>query len=96
MRGNNQPVAIVESEKTALMASVRMPEYIWLAAGSINNLNPQKCKVLQGRRVTLFPDAGAYDKWVAVSRHIGHCNVSRLLEDKHFSSEDGADIADYL
>lgn len=59
----NKPVAIVESEKTAIIASVLMPAFIWLASGSINGLNPDKCAVLQNREVVLFPDVNACSKW---------------------------------
>jgi hypothetical protein len=31
----SKPVAIVESEKTAVIASGYLPQFIWLAAGSI-------------------------------------------------------------
>lgn len=58
-----KPVAIVESEKTAIMASALLPEFTWLATGSLNNLTPEKCTVLKGRKVYLFPDLNAYDKW---------------------------------
>ncbi len=56
-------VAIVESEKSAIIASVIMPDLIWLAAGNINGLSVEKCHVLKNRKVTLFPDLGAYEKW---------------------------------
>mgnify|MGYP005995292769 CR=1 FL=1 len=35
----SKPVAIVESEKTAIISSIYLPEFIWLACGSVNNLN---------------------------------------------------------
>ena len=58
------PVAIVESEKTALLMSAIRPEYVWLATGGSCGLqNPEKNKVLDGRDVTLFPDNGMYVKW---------------------------------
>lgn len=58
-----KPVAIVESEKTAIIASAMMPGYIWLAAGSLDGLNADKCRVLNGRKVMLFPDVNAHRKW---------------------------------
>lgn len=58
-----KPVAIVESEKTAVIASVMMPAFIWLASGSLEGLNIEKCKVLQNRQVILFPDVNAFGKW---------------------------------
>ncbi|MBD1385092.1 hypothetical protein IDJ75_07365 [Mucilaginibacter rigui] len=61
--GPYKPVAIVESEKTAIIAAALMPAFIWLASGSLEGLNPAKCKVLHGRKVMLFPDVNAYSKW---------------------------------
>jgi hypothetical protein len=58
-----KPVAVVESEKTAIIASALMPAFIWLASGSIEGLSVEKCKVLQNRQVVLFPDVNAYRKW---------------------------------
>jgi hypothetical protein len=58
-----KPVAIVESEKTAIVCSVLMPGFIWLASGSLEGLSIEKCKVLQSRKVVLFPDVNAYHKW---------------------------------
>ena len=57
-------VAVVESEKTALLMSAIKPEYVWLAAGGSCNLsNPEKNKVLDGHEVTVFPDNGMFIRW---------------------------------
>ncbi|WP_454803473.1 DUF6371 domain-containing protein [Mucilaginibacter phyllosphaerae] len=58
-----KPVAIVESEKTAIIGAALMPAFIWLACGSLEGLSLSKCKVLHGRKVMLFPDVNAYEKW---------------------------------
>jgi hypothetical protein len=58
-----KPVAIVESEKTAIIASALMPAFIWLASGSLEGLNPKKCDILRGKQIMLFPDVNAYSKW---------------------------------
>ncbi|MFD0765707.1 DUF6371 domain-containing protein [Mucilaginibacter lutimaris] len=58
-----KPVAITESEKTAIIAAALMPAFVWLACGSLVGLNVTKCKVLHGRKVLLFPDVNAYSKW---------------------------------
>lgn len=94
LRGNNMPVGIVESEKTALVAAALMPHMVWLATGGVNNLTAEKCKVLRNRNVTLYPDAGAYDKWLELSKAIPHCYVNPWLEGCGFSP--GSDLADYL
>ncbi|MBK8483504.1 MAG: hypothetical protein IPL31_03875 [Saprospiraceae bacterium] len=96
-----KPVAIVESEKTAIIASVYLTEFIWLAVGSINNLSTERCKVLQERNVVLYPDLNAFDKWqqkaMALSG-IANFKVSDLLELNSSIEEkqQGLDLADYL
>jgi hypothetical protein len=61
-------VGITESEKTAVMASIMMPDLIWLAAGSLHGLTEEKWQVLKDRTVLLFPDVGAYVYWVQCAR----------------------------
>lgn len=53
------PIAIVESEKTAIIASVYLPKYIWLSCGGLTQLSYQKVDALKNRSVTLFPDLGS-------------------------------------
>jgi Domain of unknown function (DUF6371) len=98
---NTQPVAIAESEKTAIIASVYLPDFIWLATGSLTNLTPQKCQVLKGRHVHLFPDLNAFDKWSYQAEQLTHCasvTVSDLLEKNATDKqrEEGLDLGDYL
>lgn len=95
------PVAIVESEKTAVIASVYLPQFIWLAVGSLTNLNAEKCSILKGRTVTLFPDLNGFDKWSSKAKELSHLanfTVSDLLERKATEAEkkQGFDLADYL
>lgn len=99
-----KPVAIVESEKTAIIASAYNSTFIWLAAGSISNLSPKMCTVLKGRHVTLYPDLGAYDKWLQkaallrakIPRTV--FNVSDVLERSATEADrkQGLDISDFL
>ena len=49
-------IILVESEKTALVCAIHLPEYIWLAYGGINGLTSEKLKVLIGYKVVLVPD----------------------------------------
>ena len=97
----SKPVAIVESEKTAVIASVYLPYFIWLAAGSLTNLNAEKCSVLKGRTVTLFPDLNGFEKWSNKAKELSGLaifTVSDLLERKANETEkqQGFDLADYL
>ncbi|WP_224999712.1 DUF6371 domain-containing protein [Cesiribacter sp. SM1] len=96
-----KPVAIVESEKTAIIASAYLPDFIWLAVGSLNNLSEKRCLPLAGRKAFLFPDLGAYHAWAekaAKLSDICHFAVSDILERiaTEQDRKDGLDIADYL
>lgn len=96
-----KPVAIVESEKTAVIASVYLPQYIWLAVGSLTNLSAEKCSILKGRTVILFPDLNGFEKWSSKAKELSHLTnfiVSDLLERKATEAErqSGFDLADYL
>jgi hypothetical protein len=90
-------VAIVESEKTAMISSVYMPQYIWLAVGGLSQLTADRCSVLKGRSVMLYPDLNAYEKWKAKGDEFGF-KTSNVLENKATEEEkkQGLDIADYL
>lgn len=99
-------VAIVESEKTAMISSLYFPNFIWMATGGSNGAGmtkPHVCKVLKGREVILFPDLGQFEKWSHNAKEIQglvRCKVkvSDLLEKQATLEErsKGLDIADYL
>ena len=96
-----KPVAIVESEKTAVIASVYLPQFVWVAVGSLTNLNAEKCSILKGRTVTLFPDLNGFEKWSSKAKELSHLanfTVFDLLERKATEAEkkQGFDLADYL
>lgn len=101
LHDKTKPVAIVESEKTAIICSVYLPQFIWLAVGSLNNLNADKCYILKGRTVTLFPDLKGFEKWNNKAKELSHIakfTISDLLERKAHEIEkiQGLDLADYL
>lgn len=101
LKGNSKPVAIVESEKTAIIASIYLPQFVWLATGGLQNLSPARCHVLAGRMVTLFPDLNALEKWEVKAGNLNgfaSLTISDLLEKRACQSEkeQGLDLADYL
>jgi len=96
----SKPVAIVESEKTAIIASVYFPKFIWLAFGGIG-FRVDKCSILKGRTVLLFPDLNGFEKWSIKAKELSHVAkfaVSDYLERNAPESEKkaGLDLADYL
>lgn len=59
-------VGIVESEKSALICSILMPEITWIATGGCNGCKwtePTVFQPLIGKRVVLYPDSGMFAKW---------------------------------
>lgn len=101
LKNNNKTVAIVESEKTAIIASVYFPQYVWIAVGSLNNLSIERCSILSGRDVILYPDLNGFDKWsakVLEINMIANVYVSDVLERIATEEEriKSLDIADYL
>ncbi len=97
-----KPVALVESEKSALIASGVYPEYIWLATGGKSQLSIEKMKVLHGRTVLAFPDVDGFDYWKDKAKELESigCNVlvSDILE-KNATDQDRTnkiDLADWL
>ncbi|MCF8450689.1 MAG: DUF6371 domain-containing protein [Taibaiella sp.] len=101
LRDNKKQVGIVEAEKTAIVASAYKPDIIWLAAGSKEGLTEDKCSVLQGRKVELYPDLKAYSDWLDRATELSHITtftVSGYLEQIATEEErqQGLDLADYL
>lgn len=98
---NARPVAIVEAPKTAIVASVFFPQFTWLAVGALSYLTAERCEVLRGRRVILFPDLGAFTKWsdrASELKHIASITVSDILEQSATPEQrrGGWDLCDYL
>ena len=77
-------VAVVESEKTAVICSELIPAIqsklhperqspvIWLASGGLTSLNVEKLAPLVGRRVIIFPDTDpdgkAFAQWSTIAK----------------------------
>lgn len=67
---DGQPIAIVESEKTAVICSMLIPRAIWMATGGMNNLHAELFTPFQGSgyRIILFPDTDPEGKAYALWR----------------------------
>jgi len=58
---NDNPVCIVESEKTAILMTAILPGYTWLASGGLHNQHSEKCMVLKKHENLLYQDLGCRD-----------------------------------
>ena len=77
------------------------PEAVWLATGGLNNLREETTRCLMGRRIFLFPDLGAEDKWLKLANSIPALRTSVLSTWLNRNSDDtakaeGLDIGDWL
>lgn len=95
------PVAIVESEKTAVLMACMRPQYIWLATGGMQNFAPKYAPSLQGRKVYVYADADGLKEWEQRARTL--IQAKRLPADTMFpkwyiAEPEGSkrDIADLL
>ncbi|APG59342.1 DUF6371 domain-containing protein [Christiangramia salexigens] len=106
-------VCLVEAPKTAIIASLYFglpceSNLLWLAVYNLSSLNYNKCKVLEHRRVVLFPDLSedgkSFKLWknkadeLQIKIPSTTFEVSNLLEQlaTEESKKNGEDIADFL
>jgi hypothetical protein len=92
-----RPIAIVESEKTALIASLFIDKYTWLSCCMKGGLNAGKLASVANRSVTLFPDLGAYGEWALKAKEFGYSisdHIEQIATDEDRSK--GLDLADFL
>ena len=96
-------VAIVESEKSALVASHFMPDFVWLATGGIHGcFKADTVGVLKNRAVILCPDLGAKMVWQEKVQLLSSVCSKVVFSEKleqcatDEQREKGLDIADFL
>ena len=91
-------VAIVESEKTAVIMSIEFPQYTWMATASLNGFKYDLLEPLRNIEIIAFPDKGGYEKWRSTADNLNRVGfdirVSKLLENKGY--ETGWDLVDVI
>lgn len=98
----DKPVAVVESEKTAVIMSMTIPGFIWLASGGYASFGVclrNSLGALAGRRVLVWPDKakGGQDfctGWRKVCDNFPSLNVSVTDQLERTDLAPGEDIAD--
>ena len=91
-------VAIVESEKTALIMSIEFPNYTWMSTGSLSGFKYEYLAPLKGTAIIAFPDKGAYVQWQKTADILNDkgfdIKVSQFLENNEY--DDSWDLVDIL
>ena len=89
-------IAIVESEKTAIIMSLFKPEYVWLATGGKGFLKNEMLQQIKEYNIVAFPDKGEYKDWFIKSTELNSIGykieVNNWLENSDY--EIGTDLAD--
>ncbi|NID10636.1 DUF6371 domain-containing protein [Fibrivirga algicola] len=98
----DQPVAIVEACKTAVICAGYFPQFVWLAIGAKSYPNAERLSMLRNRPIVLYPDLNAYTDWSkraeAMNAEGFRINVSDYLERyaNDQQKQQGLDLADFL
>lgn len=89
-------IAIVESEKTAIIMSLFIPEYLWMATGSKQNLKLQLLEPIKKENIVVYPDKGEFEDWnikvTELQKQGFKIKCSSIVENSDF--ETGTDLAD--
>lgn len=96
IKDNEINYAVVESEKTALIMSLELPEYTWLSVNGKGGFKESMLKPLKDKKIVAYPDKGCYKDWNEMASKLNkvgyNINMSSLVEN--LDIEKGADIAD--
>jgi hypothetical protein len=91
-------ICIVESEKTAIIMSIIIPNFIWLATGSKSGFKDKMLHPIKEFIVIAYPDKTVYGNWNKTTKHLNkqgfQIRCSNLLEN--IDLEDGGDLVDFL
>lgn len=90
------PVALCESEKTAICMSVFEPQYTWVASGGAMMLNVQRLASL-GQLDFVSPDNGMFDLWATQTNNFKR-DMDLRVETAFANGivKEGADILDLI
>jgi len=101
---DGQHVCIVESEKTAIVASIMYPNYIWLASGGADKLanqwgvNAQTAKALQGNKVQLIVDCDPKGRqgYELAQTELAKVGINCTVVDLFPERTDKFDLCDFI
>ena len=84
IRTSHDHVIVVESEKSAIVGSIVLPDYVWVATGGKSSGVKEKLVTLKGYTVTLIPDIDAIGEWKQI--------IQTIKDFKSFTVSDYLDM----
>lgn len=96
IESNQQTLAIVESEKTAVIMSVFKPQYIWLATGSKHGFKKDMLQPIKSFKIVAFPDKGEYSDWKQTAINLNAMGYQIIVSEwlEQTNNQPGVDLAD--
>lgn len=96
IKQDTKKIAIVESEKTAIIMSIFRPQYHWLATGSKQGFKEATLKPIKDYPIIVFPDKGEYLDWQNKATAICKSGFTIFINDdlEKTNYEVGTDLAD--
>lgn len=91
-----QTIALVESEKTAIIMSLFLPDYIWIATGSKGNFKKELLEPIKDFLIIAYPDKSEYEDWNRKSGQLRQEGFTIKCSD-YIEKQDvpeGTDLAD--
>jgi hypothetical protein len=96
-----EKIYLVEAPKTAIIATLHFPKFLWLAVGSKSYFTSERMKPLIGKNVCVVPDLSigglTFNEWKLKADMLGfktYGKLERIATDKQRS--EGWDLADFL
>lgn len=85
LKNSCKTIAILESEKSALMMSLLLPKYCWMATGSKANLKRELLLPIKKSNIVVYPDKSEFEDWnkitVALQKEGFRIRCSRFIEN---------------
>lgn len=93
----NDIVCLTEGEKSAVIAAMVFPQFVWVSCGGKQAITPERCKSLAGRNVIVYADADAVSEWSEKIKKLIFCRSIRF-SDWYKDEPKGSkrDIADLI
>ena len=91
-------IILVESEKTAVVGTAIIPQFIWIATGGANGLTEEKAIVLKGRKVIIIYDCdnGGRKGAMRASEILKSYYCQVHIEELDVALQDGTDVVDMI
>jgi hypothetical protein len=91
-------ICVVESEKTAIIMSLKLPDFMWLATGSKTCFKESMLNPVKEYNIIAYPDKTEYQAWNKTASLLNkkgfNIQCSDLLEITDV--EQGADLVDFM